>query len=123
MQLNQKYPIMKHILIYLILCLPFFVYAETDDVDLEEEITTQPPIRKSYAPRPKLMIEDREVIKIETQFEVLETRITVTDMYSKMVFEGQGILTFNLPQPLNIGEVYTIILYLNGRKYAGHYIP
>ncbi|MDE6577677.1 MAG: hypothetical protein K2K58_05855 [Muribaculaceae bacterium] len=114
---------MKQYLLFLLAILPMVVYAETEEVDIEEDDMRSPPIKRSFAPKPKVFIIDKSEIRIELVSETTEGSLTICDENSNLIYQASYLSTYYDIPTLAEGEVYSIYLYVNNHRYTGTYLP
>ena len=114
---------MRRFIIPLLLCSPLITFADTDEVDVDEEPIKYPPSRRSLAPKPKVFVVDRNEIHIETIFEYAVSHIVIKDGAASVIYDSSGYDCYYLPFSFTEGETYNITLYLDDRCFSGSYLP
>ncbi|MDE6007921.1 MAG: hypothetical protein K2G90_01800 [Muribaculaceae bacterium] len=114
---------MKDFLLILLLAVPLWGFAETEEIDLEEEPIIIPPHERSFAPQPKLFLIDRAEIQIDYPFSASEGSISIRDTQNSVVFQADYLSSsYSIPTLDNI-QTYSITLYIDNHCYSGIILP
>lgn len=114
---------MKLLTLLLLLFIPLYVSADTEEIDLDEEIPILPPVKRDFVPTPKMYVIDKSEIQIEYYSEDSVGGLTITDTKQKTVFAADYLDSNYCLPTLTEGEVYSIQLYIGNMTYSGIYIP
>lgn len=114
---------MKDFLLMLLLTVPLLGFAETEEIDLDEEPRIIPPHERSFAPQPKLFLIDRAEIKIEYLGSASEGSISIRDTQNSVVFQADYLsASYTIPVLDNI-QTYSVTLYIDDRCFSGIILP
>ncbi|MDE5887035.1 MAG: hypothetical protein K2H46_05525 [Muribaculaceae bacterium] len=116
---------MKFLPLVMLLICPFMVFAETEEIDLDEEKErpANPPLKRSFAPQPKLFLIDRAEIQIDYPFSASEGSISIRDTQNSVVFQADYLSSsYSIPTLDNI-QTYSITLYIDNHCYSGIILP
>ena len=105
-------------------CSSLFVLAQTDEVDLEEEPEVFDPYKRSLVPLPRVTITDRVCVIIEPSTPYSSIHIVVEETSSSaIILDECGSIQCYFLEPLQIGKIYSISLYIEDHHYIATYKP
>lgn len=114
---------MKHIFLILLLWLPLMGYADTDEVEVEENNQYGNPIKRSVTPKPKVYVVDRAEIRIENIDSENEIHLIIEDEANNVVYENIGMAHHYISPALVAGQPYIFTIYVANHCYVGTYLP
>lgn len=107
----------------MLLAFPLSMIAETEEVELDEEKPTNPPLKRSFTPQPKLFLIDRAEIQIEMVNPAAHGSISIRDGQNTVVFQADYFCTTYTIPVLENTQTYTVSLYIGDCHYSGTIFP
>ena len=108
----------------LLLTAPLSVFADTEEIDLDEDLPILfPPDKRSFTPQPKLFLIDTAEIQIEMVNPAAHGSISIRDGQNTVVFQADYFCTTYTIPVLENTQTYTVSLYIGDRHYSGTIFP